>query len=54
MPNYEYRCADCGYEFSVKMKMAEHGRVPVLCPLCESTRVVQRISAVHVRTNRKS
>lgn len=40
MPNYDYRCAGCGHQFTKKVAMAD--RLNVQCPECASTSVEQR------------
>lgn len=54
MAIYEYRCANCGHEFSLKLSFSEHDRAAIRCPVCGSAEVVQRISAFSVKASRKS
>lgn len=54
MPTYEYRCEECGKEFSLVLSMAEHDKGGITCPACQSTRVVQQYSVFYARTSKKS
>jgi putative FmdB family regulatory protein len=44
MPNYEYNCSDCGYQF-VLNKLVDERDVPTKepCPVCEKTNVKRAI-----------
>ncbi len=54
MQTYEYRCQDCGKEFSVVMTMTEHDRGRVACPFCKGKEVVQQFSLFYAKTSKKS
>lgn len=54
MPTYEYRCEDCGHEFTVVLSLSEHDKAKQPCPKCRSENVQQAVSAVSVKTSRKS
>jgi putative FmdB family regulatory protein len=54
MPTYEYRCDDCGHEFAVVLSISEHDKAKPQCPKCASKTVQQTVSAVFVKTSRKS
>jgi len=55
MPTYEYACQGCGKKFSEKMSFEEHERRKrIKCPKCGSTKVRQTLSAVFVKTSKKS
>jgi putative FmdB family regulatory protein len=54
MPMYDFRCEDCGHEFSLKLSFAEYDKGGFQCPACKSGKVAQIISRVNVRTSRKS
>lgn len=60
MPNYEYRCLDCGKVWERTEHIAEHeeivarGASPPSCPACGGERVEQEFSAFFAKTNRKS
>jgi putative FmdB family regulatory protein len=54
MPTYEYRCEACGHEFTTTLGIAEHERTKPQCPMCKSDKVQQCVSAVSVKTSRKS
>ena len=45
MPLYEYRCADCGNEFEMRMRFSEVDRRPE-CPSCESPKTHKKLSTV--------
>lgn len=55
MPAYEYKCDKCQAVFLKIETFAEHDQQPkVKCPMCESKRVRQLISAPYVQTAKKS
>jgi putative FmdB family regulatory protein len=54
MPTYEYRCEDCGHQFTVVLRLSEHEKAKQPCPKCKGEHVMQAVSAVFVKTSRKS
>ena len=54
MPTYEYRCGACGHGFITVMSISEHDKAKTPCPKCKSDNVQQAVSAVFVKTSRKS
>lgn len=54
MPIYEYRCGGCGHEFTLVLSISEHDKATKQCPKCQSENVEQAVSAVFVKTSRKS
>lgn len=40
MPMFEYRCADCGYEFEELV----YGDKKVVCPKCKSEKTEKKLS----------
>ena len=54
MPTYEYRCGDCGHEFTTVLRISEHDKAKKQCPKCKSDNVEQAFSTVFVKTSRKS
>jgi putative FmdB family regulatory protein len=55
MPVYEFECARCQTTFTEKETFEEHDRHPeVKCPKCGSTEVHGLVSAVGVKTSKKS
>jgi putative FmdB family regulatory protein len=54
MPTYEYRCGACGHGFITVMSISEHDKAKTPCPKCRSDNVQQAVSAVFVKTSRKS
>jgi putative FmdB family regulatory protein len=55
MAYYEFECEKCGKQFSVKQSFREHDQEPQpKCPHCGSRKVGQLISAIHVKTAKKS
>jgi putative FmdB family regulatory protein len=54
MPTYEYQCEACGHEFTIILGILEHEKTKPACPQCKSDRVHQCVSAVNVKTSRKS
>jgi putative FmdB family regulatory protein len=60
MAIYDYRCQDCGEEFTRAQPISERAAAlegsgpPLRCPKCESERVENRVSAAYVHTSKKS
>ena len=54
MPTYEYRCESCGHEFTEVLSISEHDTHKAKCPKCRSEQVAHVLSAVSVKTSRKS
>lgn len=58
MPCYEFLCNNCGKPFEQIWSLDEYDRIlkgkGVKCPKCGSSNVVRQISAVQVRTSKKS
>lgn len=54
MPNYEYRCEQCGEVFTRSEHISEHGSSRPQCPKCKSDRVEPRLSSFYAKTGRKS
>ena len=58
MPEYDYRCEDCGHEFSVHLSMSDHTEKDkehaIHCPKCDSENVRHVIHSVNVFTSKKS
>ncbi len=54
MPEYEYRCSECGKKFTVRETFAEHGHKQVKCPKCESPKAERVLSEVFAKTAKKS
>jgi putative FmdB family regulatory protein len=57
MPIYEFLCQKCEKPFELIYSLAEYERETkkkINCPKCGSTSVVRQISAVEVKTSKKS
>jgi putative FmdB family regulatory protein len=57
MPIYEFLCQKCEKPFELIYSLAEYEREmkkKIKCPKCGSTSVVRQISAVEVKTSKKS
>ncbi len=54
MPNYDYRCLNCGRRFSVFMTYQEYGQKVVQCPHCASDQVQRRIGRVRFARSEES
>lgn len=48
MPNYEYRCQDCGRRFEVFFTFADYGKKTVTCKHCHSQNVSRKIGRIRV------
>ena len=58
MPTYEFLCNGCEKSFERIWSLDEYNRVlkekSLKCPKCGSQKVVRQISAVQVKTSKKS
>jgi putative FmdB family regulatory protein len=57
MPTYEFLCKKCKKPFERIYSLEEYERQTkrkIKCPKCGSTSVVRQISAIEVRTSKKS
>jgi len=57
MPVYEFLCEKCNKPFELTCSLSEYERdakKKIRCPKCASTRVVRQLSAVEVKTAKKS
>ena len=57
MPSYEFLCQKCAKPFERIYSLEEYEREKkkkIKCPECGSTSVVRQISAVQVKTSKKS
>lgn len=54
MPNYEYRCLDCGKRVSIFQSYEAYGQETVQCPYCNSEQVVRLINRVRVLRSEES
>jgi putative FmdB family regulatory protein len=57
MPIYEFLCERCRKPFELSSSLAEYERAikkKIKCPKCKSMKVVRQISAIEVKTSKKS
>ena len=54
MPVYEYHCDRCQRDVQITQLISEHGRRPVACPKCGSTKLRPLVSRFFSQTSRKS
>jgi len=54
MPEYSYRCGDCGKSFTKTMAMKEHDTAKVTCPKCSSRNIRQKVTLFNAKTSKKS
>ncbi|MFQ5797093.1 MAG: zinc ribbon domain-containing protein [Bacteroidota bacterium] len=55
MPDYDFKCADCGHVFELHLSVAEHDKMQgVQCPKCNSKNVKPVMSVGGVITSKKS
>ena len=54
MPNYAFRCKQCGEQFEVRESVKEHDRHEERCPKCKSDDIDQQYGTVYVKTSKKS
>ena len=54
MPTYEFECNKCGHKFNVLESVSDHDKHKERCPKCDAQDVKALISAVNVKTSKKS
>ena len=54
MPNYDFRCLDCGRRFDVFFSFADYGKKPALCSHCGSQNVTRKIGRVRIGRSEES
>jgi len=54
MPIYEYQCEECGKDFTVVMRISEHGQIEIKCEHCKSPKIHQKLSSFYAKTSKKS
>ena len=54
MPDYEYKCLECGKRFTENRTFEQHDRETVKCPKCGSSKIERLIGAVFAKTSKKS
>jgi putative FmdB family regulatory protein len=54
MPNYDYRCLECGQRATIYMSYQEYGQVQVECPNCGSQDLKRLINRVRIARSEES
>ncbi|MFP3853796.1 MAG: FmdB family zinc ribbon protein [Anaerolineales bacterium] len=54
MPNYDYRCRDCGRKATIYQSYEEYGQVEVECPHCESHNLDRLVNRVRIARSEES
>lgn len=54
MPTYEFKCKKCGHRFNLSESVTEHDKHQEKCPLCAGVEIQNVVSAVNVKTSKKS
>ena len=54
MPTYELECNKCGHTFNMLESISDHDKHKERCPSCDSEDVKALVSAVNVKTSKKS
>ena len=54
MPTYEFECAKCTRKFNLYESVVEHDKHREKCPKCGSSDIKSLISAVSIKTAKKS
>ena len=54
MPTYEFECRKCLHRFNLVESISEHDKHREKCPKCASAEVQSLISAVNLKTSKKS
>jgi len=54
MPVYEFICEDCQKIFSIHIRYADYGKIPVRCSRCGSHKVTRKISRIRIAKSEES
>ena len=54
MPVYEFECKKCDHRFNLTETISQHDEHKEKCPKCGSKSIQNIMSAVNVKTSRKS
>ena len=54
MPNYDYRCQECGQQATIYLSYQEYGEVQVECPSCGSLDLERLINRVRIARSEES
>jgi putative FmdB family regulatory protein len=54
MPNYDFRCLDCGRRFEIFFSFSDYGKKPVTCTHCGSQKVTRKIGRIRVARSEES
>jgi putative FmdB family regulatory protein len=54
MPTYQFECVTCTHRFNLFESMKDHEKHQEQCPKCGGSDVKNLISAVSVKTSKKS
>jgi len=54
VPSYLFHCRDCQKPFTKQLSLQEREEINVVCPLCGSDQVDQRLSPFYAVTSKKS
>jgi putative FmdB family regulatory protein len=54
MPEYMYKCLQCGKEFPLFLTLKEHENGAAVCPSCGSKKLEQEITSFIAKTASKS
>ncbi len=54
MPTYEFECNKCGHKFDMLESISDHDKHKEKCPKCDARDLKTLLSAVTVKTSRKS
>lgn len=52
MPNYDFRCPECGAVFEENLLISERDRDDVACPRCGHVGAKRMVSAPHIGSGR--
>jgi putative FmdB family regulatory protein len=54
MPNYDFRCLNCGKRFEVFLSFTEYGKAEIKCSFCGSAKVQRKIGRIMVARSNES
>jgi putative FmdB family regulatory protein len=54
MPTYQFECVKCTHQFNLFESLKDHEKHEEQCPKCGSSDIKSMISAVSVKTSKKS
>ncbi|MEM7332086.1 MAG: FmdB family zinc ribbon protein [Chloroflexota bacterium] len=54
MPNYNYQCLDCQKSVRLFFSYADYGKLPAICPHCQSDKLKRQIGRIRIGRSEES